>query len=143
MQIKQTRDLTSPYYQDGLAIRQAVFVAEQKVPAEMEIDEFEDQALYFTGYLDQQPVATLRVLTEGAFYHVQRVATMKAYRHQGLGLELMQAAEASAKKAGHKGLILNAQVTAVPFYERLGYQETDKERFLDAGILHQEMIKII
>lgn len=53
MQIKQTRDLTSPYYQDGLAIRQAVFVAEQKVPAEMEIDEFEDQALYFTGYLDQ------------------------------------------------------------------------------------------
>ena len=40
MQIKQTRDLTSPYYQDGLAIRQAVFVAEQKVPAEMEIDEF-------------------------------------------------------------------------------------------------------
>lgn len=143
MQIKQTRDLTSPYYQDGLAIRQAVFVAEQKVPAEMEIDEFEDQALYFTGYLDQQPVATLRVLTEGDFYHVQHVATMKAYRHQGLGLELMQAAEASAKKAGHKGLILNAQVTAVPFYERLGYQATDKERFLDAGILHQEMIKII
>ncbi|AUX12380.1 N-acetyltransferase [Latilactobacillus sakei] len=143
MQIKQTRDLTSPYYQDGLAIRQAVFVDEQKVPAELEIDEFEDQALYFTGYLEQHPVTTLRVLTEGDFYHVQRVATMKAYRHQGLGLELMQAAETSAKENGRKGLILNAQVTAVPFYERLGYHATDKQHFLDAGILHQEMIKIL
>lgn len=143
MQIKQTRDLTSPYYQDGLAIRQAVFVKEQKVPAELEIDEFEDQALYFTGYLEQHPVTTLRVLTEGDFYHVQRVATMKAYRHQGLGLELMQAAATAAKESGRKGLILNAQVTAVPFYERLGYHATDKERFLDAGILHQEMIKIL
>lgn len=73
MLVKQTRDLKSTVYQDSLAIRQAVFIVEQHVPAELEIDEFEDQAIYFVGYVADQAVVTLRLIEADSDYHVQRV----------------------------------------------------------------------
>ncbi|KRM21054.1 GNAT family N-acetyltransferase [Latilactobacillus graminis] len=141
MQVKQTQDLKSVIYQASLAIRKAVFVVEQHVPAELEVDEFEDQAIYFVGYVDDQAVVTLRLIEAGSDYHVQRVAVSRPARRHGYGHQLMRAAEAFARQSGKKALTLNAQLSAVAFYNQLGFQATDKPPFLDAGINHQEMVK--
>ena len=141
MFIKQSNDLKSQVYQDALALRQAVFVNEQHVPAALEIDADEARAHYLVGYQRQQPVATLRLLATDDYYHVQRVAVAKSARRQGLGQQLMQAAADFTQQSGKRGLILNAQVSAIAFYTRLGYVATDKPRFFEAGIQHQEMIK--
>lgn len=141
MLVKQTRDLKSTVYQDSLAIRQAVFVVEQHVPAELEIDEFEHQAIYFVGYVADQAVVTLRLIEADSDYHVQRVAVSRSARHHGYGQELMRAAEVFARESGKATLTLNAQLSAVPFYTQLNFQATAKPQFLDAGIMHQEMVK--
>jgi len=141
MQIEITADLTSPIYQDSLAIRQAVFVKEQGVPADLEVDADENKAIYFVGYLDNQPVATARLRPEAGGYHVQRVAVAKAYRNQHLGQALLEAMTDYAKKQAAQHLSLNAQVSAVGFYQRLGYALTERPEFLDAGIQHREMRK--
>lgn len=141
MLVKQTRDLESPVYRDSLAIRQAVFVVEQHVPAELEVDEFEDLAIYFVGYVDGQAVVTLRLIEADSDYHVQRVAVSRTARHHGYGQALMRAAETFARQSGKKTLTLNAQLSAVPFYKQLNFQATDKPPFLDASIMHQEMVK--
>jgi len=141
MDIKQTTDLSSPTYRDALNIRQTVFVVEQQVPAELEIDAFENQARYFVGYDQGQPVATLRLIDEGHAYHVQRVAVAKTARHRGYGQLLMQSAADFAEKVGKQSLILNAQLTALPFYQKLGFHATATPTFVEAGIEHQEMAK--
>ncbi|MHA3066441.1 GNAT family N-acetyltransferase [Lacticaseibacillus saniviri] len=137
LDIKTTQDLDSQTYRDALMIRQTVFVNEQGVDPKLEIDADEAKAIYFVGYLNQQPVVTARLIDGN---HIQRVATMKAFRHQGLAKELLLAMEAPAKALGATELHLNAQLRALPFYERLGYHAFGPE-FMDAGIAHRAMSK--
>ncbi|KRM72449.1 GNAT family N-acetyltransferase [Lacticaseibacillus brantae] len=139
MQIEITTDLTSPIYQDSLAIRRAVFVQEQGVPENLEVDEDEAHAIYFVGYLDHQAVATARLLPDADGFHVQRVAVAKAFRKQHLGQALLAAMTDYARQQQAHHLSLNAQVSAVGFYQRLGYTLTAKPEFLDAGIKHRQM----
>ncbi|WDF83815.1 GNAT family N-acetyltransferase [Lacticaseibacillus pabuli] len=141
MKIKVSSDLNSQVHQDSVAIRQAVFVQEQHVPADLEVDAEEGRAIYFTGYNDDGvPVATLRLLPEDYGFHVQRVAVAKAGRGLGLGREMITAAIQYGKEHGAQSLQLGAQVHATGFYERLGFKYTAKPQFLDAGIPHREMI---
>lgn len=139
MEFKITTDLASQTYQDALMIRTTVFVDEQHVPADREVDEDEAKAIYFVAYDSGLPVATARLLPEDGGYHVQRVAVMKAYRHHGVGQVLLEQLTAYAKAHGIKTMRLDAQVQAVGFYKALGYQLTDRPEFLDAGIRHREM----
>ncbi|WP_335338707.1 GNAT family N-acetyltransferase [Carnobacterium antarcticum] len=84
-----TSDLTSPTYHDALQIRHTVFVGEQGVPEEMEIDELEGETDYIVGYVDDHPVATARVLPIGQdTYKIQRVAVLKNYRRQAIRQKL-------------------------------------------------------
>lgn len=139
MEFKITTDLATQTYQDALMIRTTVFVDEQHVPADREVDEDEAKAIYFVAYDSGLPVATARLLPEHGGYHVQRVAVMKAYRHHGVGQVLLEQLTAYAKAHGIKTMRLDAQVQAVGFYKALGYQLTDRPEFLDAGIRHREM----
>lgn len=142
-----TKDLESKTYKDALHIRHVVFVDEQKVPVDLEIDDLEVQTehlvVYDTDVDGNEPIATARILElENDTYKVQRVATLKPYRGQGYGAKLMREVEAHAKKEQAKKLVLGAQNTAIPFYEKLGYT-TDSEEYMDAGIPHHDMIKKI
>jgi len=139
LEIKLTHDLTSQVYQDSLKIRQSVFVDEQGVPPELEIDDDETKAIYFVGYLNDQPVATARLLPDQDGFHIQRVAVVKDYRKLHLGQELLTALMTYAKNQKANHLSLNAQVEAVGFYQKNGYHLTEKPEFLDAGIRHREM----
>lgn len=138
-----TEDLQSSAYKDALKIRKIVFVEEQNVPLELEIDDLEEKTIYVTGYLNDMPAATARIYEKSpGAYKVQRVALLKEYRGKGLGIDLMNEIKQYAAKHNGNKLILDAQDHALPFYKKLGYTICS-EGFMDAGIPHHSMELIL
>lgn len=117
-----------------LSVRTPVFVHEQKVPAHIEEDERDPHCVHLLALHDDHPVATARLDIE-RHGKIGRVAVLPAYRGQGLGRTLMRTLEALAKAAQLPSVWCHAQVTAAPFYERLGYRREGGE-FTEAGIAH-------
>lgn len=143
MNFSWSTDLNSTIYKDSLSIRNTVFVDEQHVPPEMEVDEFENLATYVAGYLDSIPVVTARLLPIDQYtYKVQRVAVLKGYRGRKIGKQIMIEIERFAIENDRTSLILGAQDQAINFYVALGYL-INSEGYLDAGISHHDMIKNI
>ena len=133
--------------QQALAIRHSVFVDEQGVPEEEEIDEHDlpkawsRSAVHVLGRLGHMPVVTARLLLDappGQLPHIGRVAVLKEYRGRGYGRAIVETLHDEARRRGFPGVTLAAQLHAVPFYERLGYTARG-EIFLDAGIEHRDM----
>lgn len=129
-------------YEDALDIRKNVFVVEQSVPEELEIDELENECHYVVGYINAIPVTTARLyVTSDNYVKVQRVAVSQTYRGKHLGNQLMKEVEKYAKsELCATTLKLGAQQYAVPFYEKLGYT-VYSDSYLDAGIWHKDMYK--
>ncbi len=121
-------------------IRLEVFVQEQGVPAQEERDEHDPAALHFLALdADGAAAGTARVLfTPAGIAKIGRVAVLRAARGRGLGAALLAAAEAELPLA--RSYALDAQVQALPFYERLGYAATGPA-FMEAGIPHRHMVK--
>jgi predicted GNAT family N-acyltransferase len=127
---------------DAHAVRRAVFVEEQGVPAELELDGLDERASQFVAYdPEQRPVGTARLRTPKAKQgKPERVAVRDSHRGEGLGEQLMDAVETAAREQGCTRLVLHAQTTVEEFYEHLGY-ETTSDVFEQAGIPHVEMKK--
>ena len=128
---------------DAVSVRRAVFVEEQGVPETRELDGNDDGATHFVAYEGAEPIGTARLReydTDAA--KVERVAIVADRRGEGLGRELMGTVEATASAAGYDRLVLHAQVSVVPFYQKLGYEPVG-EVFEDAGIDHREMRKAL
>jgi predicted GNAT family N-acyltransferase len=117
------------------AIREEVFVREQSVPAEMEMDEFDAQSHHVVAIADGVAIGTGRLLPDG---HIGRMAVLGKWRNQGVGSALLVALIDEARKRGVSRVVLNAQIHALPFYLRHGFQ-AEGEEFLDAGIAHRKM----
>lgn len=131
--------------EECFAIRIQVFVEEQKVPLEEELDEYDESPEACAHLLlkdGELPVATGRwkVYEEGTA-KLQRIAVLKEHRKGGVGRLLIQALEDHARKAGMKRAVLDGQCQAQGFYQKLGYHTVPGEPFLDAGILHVRMEK--
>lgn len=141
---KQTTDLQSQTYNDALMIRQTVFVGEQQVPAEIEIDDKEASCLHIVTYNnDGNPIATGRLYPlDNHIYKVQRVAVLKEERGNSYGSQLMQGIEQIAADKGATRIQLGAQNQALPFYQQLGYHVIGDE-YEDAGIPHHDVEKEI
>ena len=117
-------------------IRKAVFVEEQAVPLELEMDEYDDVAVHFLMRdTAQTPLATARLLDKHGLAKIGRVAVLKDARGLGLGLTLMQFVIEEARRRGFTEAVLDSQTYAIPFYERLGFTAEGNE-FDDAGIPH-------
>ena len=126
--------------EDAFTVRKIVFVEEQNVPLEEEIDQFEDEATHFVMYQEDAPAAAGRFRVVDGYGKVERICVMKEARKTGAGKAMMNAIESYALAQGLRKLKLNAQTQAIPFYAGLGY-EVVSEEFLDAGIPHRTMIK--
>ena len=131
----------------ALAVRTRVFVEEQHVPVEEEIDHHDAEpwtrsdVLHVIGRLDGTVIATARLLLEthdGGYPHIGRVAVLAEHRGHGYGRALMRALQDEARALGFLGVTLAAQMHAVPFYEGLGYVARGPV-YLDAGIEHRDM----
>lgn len=127
------------------AIRRAVFVLGQGVPASLESDGLDPRCTHFLAErraaAGWEPLGTarLRVTPEG-LAKAERVAVLAEARGLGLGLALMVALEEAAREAGHGEVVLNAQASVVDFYSKMGYRSVGP-RFLEADIEHQKMKK--
>ena len=116
-------------------IRQVVFIDEQQVPPDLEWDAEDPLATHFLLTLDEQPVGTARLLSDG---RIGRVALLTQTRGKGLGRQLMLAVMQHARQQGMTRLTLSAQTHALDFYRQLGFVPCS-EVYLDAGIPHQSM----
>ncbi|QVL40604.1 GNAT family N-acetyltransferase [Bacillus velezensis] len=132
---------TEKQLNDAFFVRKKVFVKEQHVPEEEEIDQFEDTSEHIVIYDGGQPVGAGRWRLKDGHGKLERICVMKSHRSLGVGAIIMQALEKAAAAKGAGSFILHAQTQAVPFYEKQGYRVTSGEEFLDAGIPHLEMIK--
>lgn len=118
------------------AIRTDVFVHEQNVPPELELDDDDARCVHAVACNEQgQGVGTGRLLPDA---HIGRMAVRKAYRGSGVGSLLLAALIDQARKRGDAQVVLAAQVHAMPFYRRHGFVE-EGDVFLDAGIEHMTM----
>ena len=132
---------TEKQLNDAFFVRKEVFVKEQHVPEEEEIDQFEDTSEHIVIYDGGQPVGAGRWRMKDGHGKLERICVMKSHRSLGVGAIMMQALEKAAAAKGADSFILHAQTQAVPFYEKQGYRVTSGEEFPDAGIPHLEMIK--
>jgi predicted GNAT family N-acyltransferase len=118
-------------------IRFAVFVDEQHVPPEIEMDARDPHCIHLLAHAGETVVATARIDIEKNG-KVGRLAVLAGYRRQGIGRALMERCHDIAKQHGLPGVWCNAQVYAVPFYESLGYR-AEGDVFDEAGIEHIRM----
>lgn len=123
-------------------LRTTVFVHEQKVPAEMELDEFDQEAVHALALDGDAIVGTGRLVIEGDRGRIGRVAVIKERRGEGIGYGVMALLEAKADELGLSEIYLHSQIHAKDFYSKQGYKPRGEE-FDEAGIAHIEMFKKI
>ena len=122
--------------QDATAIRFEVFVDEQKVPAEIELDDMDAVCLHAVAYDEAgKAIGTGRLLPDG---HIGRMAVRQPGRGTGVGGAILTLLMDKARARGDAAVVLNAQTVAAPFYARHGFVQQG-EQFEEAGIAHVEM----
>jgi predicted GNAT family N-acyltransferase len=126
--------------EECFALRFRVFVDEQGVPPHEELDDFDAEAQHFAAVLDDKVVGTARLVDKGSGVgKIGRMAVEAQYRGTGIGREVMQSVMSEGFLQFHT-LILDAQTSALPFYEKLGFT-AEGDEFLDCGIPHLRMRK--
>ena len=117
-------------------IRFAVFVEEQRVPAEIEMDEHDTLCVHALAFdAAGRAVGTGRLLPDG---HLGRMAVLPDARNRGIGGMILERLVEQARQRGDAEVVLSAQVHAVNFYRRHGFA-VEGEVYLEAGIRHQSM----
>ena len=132
----------------GFALRIEVFVKEQNVPIELELDDKDNSVdtIHIGYFLGNILVGVARLIDmDKDVIHIGRVVIDKEYRGQGIGRKLIVGCENIAKQILKKEVIieLSAQIQAEKFYESLGYNRVNDIIYLDAGIEHIDMRKVI
>ena len=120
-------------------IRFTVFVQEQRVPAEIELDDMDARSVHAVAYENGTPVGTGRLLPDG---HVGRMAVLENFRNRGVGAAMLKRLIDAARERGDRQVALSAQVHAGRFYRAHGFVEEGAE-YLEAGIRHQAMRKAL
>jgi predicted GNAT family N-acyltransferase len=119
-----------------MVLREQVFIEEQQVPIHLEWDNQDANAQHLLVLSNSgQPIACARLLKDGS---IGRMAVLKEWRKLGLGAALLNKAVAIHRQQGIKIITLSAQVHAILFYEKAGFQVVS-ERYLEAGIWHVDM----
>jgi predicted GNAT family N-acyltransferase len=121
------------------AIRHAVFVQEQAVPVDLEIDGRDEACAHFLAYVSDVPVAAARARVTSRGWKLERVAVLKDYRRQAVGMALVRRM-LEAVPAGAT-VYVHAQESALGFWERAGFSRQG-ESFEEGGIAHRFMSMI-
>jgi predicted GNAT family N-acyltransferase len=145
---------TDEAYEDALSVRYRVFVDEQGVDPDLEVDDHEAEATHFVAYEGDDPVGVARLRAyDPAEYDeaptaehdepvakIERMAVLRGHRGRGVGRAILEAVEERARERGFERARLHAQVRSAGFYENLGYKRVGEE-FEEAGIPHVVMEK--
>ena len=127
---------------DAQGLRTAVFVQEQKIPAELEWDAADASAVHAVAYNALgRPLGTGRLLApQPGTGKIGRMAVSAGLRGAGVGRAVLDALLAQARQRGDREVLLHAQASAVGFYRRAGFVARGAP-FEEAGIAHQEMVR--
>ena len=130
-------------FQEAFQIRKRVFIEEQGVPEEMELDEFDLLSQHALAYVNTLCVGTARLVKANSHQaQIGRMAVLSPYRKQGIGRALLTRLIYLAKEEGVQTLTLHAQLDAIPFYEKFGFI-TEGPTYAEAGIPHRNMMLLI
>lgn len=140
MQVKVVT--TKDELEQAFQVRKKVFVEEQHVPLEEEIDQYEKEAVHFLLLHKGNPIGAGRFRIVEGKGKIERICVLAEARGLGAGKTLMEGIEEYARSQNISTLKLNAQTHAIPFYKKLGYKVVSEE-FMDAGIPHKTMVKEI
>ncbi len=125
---------------DAFLVRHHVFVQEQGVPAELELDEFDQAASHALAYQGTNCIGTARLVDLGnGQFQIGRMAVLAPFRGLGIGKQILENLIGLAQSRGSKTIVLHAQVTALPFYEKLGFLAQGPV-YEEAGIPHRNMM---
>ena len=124
----------------AVGIRFRVFVDEQSVPPEIELDEYDAVATHAIALLDGSAIGTGRAIVEGNSARIGRMAVDLPHRRGGVGGLILRFLEDEARAQGATEFVLHAQEYVKSFYAAHGYAEHG-DTFMEAGILHIEMRK--
>jgi len=129
--------------QEAFCIRQQVFIEEQGVPAEMELDEFDPGAQHVLVYEGNYCIATARLVhLSPQDAQIGRMAVLQEYRERGVGMALLKRLIDLAGSQGISRLVLHSQVSAIPFYEKVGFV-SEGPIYDEAGIPHRNMMLLL
>jgi predicted GNAT family N-acyltransferase len=108
-------------------IRVAVFVDEQGIPKELELDEIDSEAVHVLALDDDVPVATGRLSVSGETGIIARIAVLPEYRGSGIGRRVVSILEEKARKQNLPAVELSPHYYLESFYSRLGYHRMPGE----------------
>ena len=139
----ETLSHSDPRFRECAGIRTEVFIVEQQVPTEEEMDQLDADAVHVLAYAEGQPVGTGRlVLLEGGAARIGRMAVLRARRRRGVGSAILHRLLEEARARSVHRVVLAGQLHAIRFYERHGFT-AHGEVFLDAGIEHRMMERML
>jgi predicted GNAT family N-acyltransferase len=120
------------------SVRLAVFVGEQNVPMDIEMDEHDASATHMVCLLGGKVVGTGRLVSMPDGVKLGRVAVLQEHRGKGLGTGIVKWLVARARESGTKSVYANVQIDAREFYEKLGFRSIGSI-FMEANIEHIKM----
>jgi predicted GNAT family N-acyltransferase len=125
-----------PYREQIISVRTRVFVEEQGITLDDEMDGLDSQCRFVIALSEENlPVGTARLLPGG---QIGRMAVLRPWRGRGVGRALLREIMEVAREAGLTSVFLHAQVQALPFYEKSGFT-AEGPLFQEAGIPHRLM----
>ena len=119
------------------SVRRDVFVSEQSIPSDQEIDQYDPVSQHVLAWHEGYAVGTGRLTPDG---RIGRVAITRPLRRQGIGRCVMEKLLEVARNQSHQEVVLAAQHHAIRFYEKLGFQQ-EGNVFETLGINHVMMRK--
>jgi predicted GNAT family N-acyltransferase len=125
------------------SIRYEVFVIGQHVPAEAEIDQYEDECTHFLARANGTPCGAARWRITQNGVKLERFAVLEAYRSMGIGSALVEAVLRDIEtkpETADKTQYLHAQISAMPLYQKFGFRK-EGEMFQECDIDHFTMIR--
>jgi predicted GNAT family N-acyltransferase len=136
LEIKKTMD--EQKLEQVLNIRKKVFIKEQKVPVDIEIDGLDDESEHFIAKLNGKTIGCARVRTFNNYVKLERIAVLKEHRGKGYGKQITNFLIDYYKKKDTDEIRLHSQISVADFYKKLGFKKRG-EIFLEAEIEHVEM----
>ena len=121
-----------------LSIREKVFVVEQNIPVDIEMDDDNVDSVSICAIMNKKYVGTARYRVTSFGFKLERFAVLKEFRNQGIGKALVQFMFDNLNES--RIIYLHAQEAVVDFYLSLGFKKIN-DRFFEAGIPHWKMVK--
>ena len=124
---------------EAFAVRKKVFVEEQGISEELELDGYDSEALHMVVKDGERVIGTARVLFLATGQaKIERMAILKPFRHKGIGRKIVSFLNEELRNRRVEQVVLHAQYPVVAFYKSCGFVESGSP-FWEAGIKHIKM----